>query len=89
MRNERLSSNSRQSLGRGSNKSYAVNSKASWQYNFNKNTLSVSSCQSCSLVDCSTNNWSQNNTSSNGCQWQCEEYDHSYTYCNGIPPVII
>jgi len=43
MRNEILSSNSRQPLGRGSNKSISNGSRyESWQYNFNKNTLGSS-----------------------------------------------
>jgi hypothetical protein len=89
-RNERLSSNSRQSLGTGFKKSSSNGSRHdSWQYNFNKNTLSVSSCQNCELIDwggpinCSLN-------SDNSCTWRCilqsSPTASTTTYCNGIPP---
>ena len=85
-RNERLSSNSRQSLGTGFKKSSSNGSRHdSWQNNFNKNTLSSSSCQSCSAVNCPSW-WELNSPSSNDCQWKCLSTTPGvYFYCNGIP----
>jgi hypothetical protein len=89
-RNERLSSNSRQSLGRGSNKSYAINSHASWQNNFNKNTLGTSSCQNCELINCLATLYCSPNRD-NPCAYKCtcDEYPsntQTTIYCNGEPP---
>ena len=86
-RNERLTKNPRQSIG--SNKNYAINRHASWQHTHNKNTntrLASSSCGNCSTANCPSNMWSENTTSSNGCQWQCPTGTGYYYYCNGIPP---
>ena len=83
-RSKILFNNSRQSIG--SNKNYAINKHASWQQSFNKRTLgATSSCDSCATANCPSNYWSENTTSSNGCQWQCPTGLGSYYYCNGIP----
>jgi len=84
---ERLSRNSRQSIG--SNKNYAINKHASWQHNHNKNTLGATLCNNCSTIDwyyisCVPN-------TDNSCQWKCTGKQASNgptttIYCNGNSP---
>jgi hypothetical protein len=93
--NERLSSissNSRQQIGKGSKKSSANGSRhASWQNNFKKNTLSVSSCPACDRIylDCINpiTYITNPDTSFSACKYKaiCSEY--FYTYCNDPLPL--
>lgn len=84
-RSEILARNTRRNIG--SNKSYAINSHSSSQYNFDRrtmNSLGGPLCQSCVSVNCPSW-WEPNTTSSNGCQFQCLTTTPGlYFYCSGI-----